>query len=81
MIQEPTWPGQSLFAVTPSNTVDFTYVARQLYVGTAGDVTVVTEDGAVVLFKSVPEGSTIGPFFVKRVNATGTTASNIVAFV
>lgn len=82
MVNEPTWPGQSLFAVTPSNTVNFTNVARQLYVGTTGDVTVVTqEDEAVVTFKNVPEGSVIGPFFIKRVNATGTTASNIVAFV
>lgn len=81
MIQEPTWPGTSLFAVTPSNSTVFTQAARQLYIGTGGDVVVVTEDDVIVTFKNVPAGFYLGPFFIKKVNATGTTASNIVAFV
>lgn len=81
MIQEPTWPGTTLFAVTPSNSTVFSDDVRQLYVGTAGDVVVVTEDNTTVTFKNVPAGFYLGPFFIRKVNATGTTASNIVAFV
>jgi hypothetical protein len=81
MIQEPTWPGITLFAVVPSNTTVFDSAVRQIYVGTAGDVAVVTEDGVSVVFKNVPAGATIGPFFIKKVNATLTTASNLIAFV
>ena len=81
MIQEPIWPGLSLFAVTKSDSVNFSNDVRQLYVGTGGDVVVVTSEGTVITFKNVADGTTIGPFFIRRVNSTGTTASNIVAFV
>lgn len=73
-------PALSFKAVTPSNTVDIVsgQVARSLYIGTGGDVTVVGSDGTAVLFKSMPTGSYLLGF-VKRVNATATTATNIVA--
>ena len=77
----PTWPAQTLFAVTKSDTAEFAPHVRQVYVGTTGDVSVTTSDDVTVVFKTVPAGSSIGPFFIKRVNSTGTTASNMVAFV
>ena len=81
MIQEPNFPALTLFNVSPSDVTVFSPAIRQLYVGTAGNVTLVTEDGVTVLYANVNAGSHIGPFFVKQVKATGTTASNIVASV
>lgn len=72
-------PAQRAFAVTPANS-DFAneVQARALYVGGAGDVTVVTVGNDTVTFAAVPAG-TILPVSVKQVRATGTTASNLVA--
>lgn len=65
-------------AVTPSDTVSME-CGRALYVGGAGDLTVVMrEESNVVTFAAVPAG-TVLPMQVRRVNATGTTATNIVA--
>lgn len=66
------------FAVTPSDTVDFTLVARAIYVGGAGNVTVVNEDSTTALFTAPPVG-TIIPGRFRRVNATNTTATLLVA--
>jgi hypothetical protein len=65
-------------AVTPSDTVDLDFEARGLYVGGAGDVKVVMLSGAAVTFKSVPVGTTLAVRFT-RVDATGTTATQLVA--
>jgi hypothetical protein len=60
-------------AITPSDSVELTNVARMIYVGSAGDVTVVSTDGSVGLHKDVPAGTFIGPFKVNKVKVTGTT--------
>jgi hypothetical protein len=65
-------------AVTPSDTVGYGTDARALYVGGAGNVTLLTSAGTVLLFQNVPAGSQI-PMRHGRVNATGTTATNMVA--
>jgi hypothetical protein len=65
-------------AVTPN---DSTVVAfRALYVGTTGDVSLVTLAGAIVTFASVPAGAIL-PIACTKVRSTGTTASNIVGLV
>lgn len=81
MSVNPEWPAYDLYAVVPHDTNNLIDVARQLYVGTDGNVVVETEAGTTVTFSNVIGGSTLGPFFVKKVKATGTTSSNIVAFV
>lgn len=63
--------------VTPSNTVDLLRVTDALWVGGAGDLAIVQGTTALTLV-AVPAGSWL-PLKVKRVNATGTTATNIVA--
>lgn len=73
-------PASDAFAVTPSDSVNFTTAARSLYVGVTGNVTVVTPAGTVVLFTAVPAG-TVLPIEAQRVNATGTAASGIVGLV
>lgn len=80
MSTESTNPSYRVFPCVPSDTVNFTAEVRQLYIGTAGDVSVVNQDNSVCTFKNVLAGSMLGPFFLKRVNSSLTTASNIVAF-
>jgi hypothetical protein len=67
----------NFFAVTKSDTVGFSYIARALYVGTTGDVAVVGLDGVAVTFTAVPAGALL-PVMCIRVNSANTSASNIV---
>ncbi len=72
-------PNDSFRAVTPSDTLAIKGgPARALYVGGAGDVVAVNENGVAVTFAAVPAG-TVLPIATARVNDTGTTATNIVA--
>lgn len=71
-------PAVTWATVTPSNTVDLPAGCRSLYIGGAGDVAVVGHDNVAVTFTAVPAG-TILPLAAKRVNATGTDATLIVA--
>jgi hypothetical protein len=65
------------FAITPSNTVDFTHSVRGIYVGATGDVVAVTEGGTAVTFVAAQAGSVL-PIRAVRVNATNTTATSLV---
>ncbi len=70
-------------AVTPSDTAQLSDDTHALYVGGAGDVTVVFAEDATntpVVFKAVPVGAIL-PISVIQVRATGTTATNIVALI
>lgn len=67
-------------AVTPSDTVDLTKIGCGFVVGVAGNVTIVTLGGVAVQFQNVPVGFIYTVAF-KRINATGTTATGIVAFL
>lgn len=71
-------PWWSVRDVTKSDSDDLKPVARGLYIGTGGDVSVEFVGGGSFTFKNVPDGTQI-PAWVKRVNATGTTASDIGA--
>lgn len=64
-------------AVTPSDTVLLAHQAARLYVASAGTVTVLTAKDQVVQLTAVAGGTL--PIQVKRVNATGTAATGIVA--
>lgn len=66
--------------VVPHDTTVFTYACRALWVGVGGDVVaILNQDGADVArtFKNVPSG-TLLPGVFHRVNATGTTATDMV---
>lgn len=69
-------PGAYAAAVMPSETVDLTFACRALWVGTAGDIKVLTVGGDTVTFIGF---SGWLPLRCARVFSTGTTASNIVA--
>jgi hypothetical protein len=71
-------PSTLAVAVTPSDTVGFIQgPCRALYVGVAGNVSVLS-GGADVVFVGVQAGSIL-PVETARVNSTATTATNIVA--
>lgn len=76
--EEKTVPALDGLAVTPSDTVDFSDAeeVRGLYIGGAGDVAVEMESGTVVFAGAV--AGTILPIKCSRVNATDTSATNIV---
>lgn len=71
----------SCAAVTPSDTVDIaTGVCQALYIGVGGDVAVWTPgSSAAVVHKGVGAGQTL-LIQAKRVSATGTTATDIIAW-
>jgi hypothetical protein len=70
--------------VTPNNTALLSPGAQYpdagsaiLYIGTSGNLSVITEGGQTVLFRNVPVG--FFPVSVKTVRSTDTTATNILA--
>lgn len=66
-------------AVTTSDSTDLARGAtKALYIGGAGNVAVITSGGDTITFTAITVGS-FHPISVKRVLATGTTATNIVA--
>ncbi|WP_026782964.1 spike base protein, RCAP_Rcc01079 family [Pleomorphomonas koreensis] len=69
-------PAAQAAAVTPSDSTDLANASRALYVGTAGNLTIVTVGGSTV---TLIGASGWMPVRVARVLATGTTASDIVA--
>jgi hypothetical protein len=70
-------PADDAVAITPSDTAYFP-VCRGIYVGVGGDVVVVTPGDVAITFKNALAG-TILPVNAQRVNATSTTATNMVA--
>ncbi len=91
----PFLQADDYFVITKSDTVNFVadtsgnpqlYPVAAVYVGTGGDVALVSPtldpDGndKVVTFKNVPSGTAL-PILTKRVNSTNTTASNMVGLV
>lgn len=73
-------PAVRAFTVTPHASDNLEEPARSLYVGTGGNVQLITGAGEDVTFFNVP-GGTILPVWCRAVRAASTTASNIVALV
>jgi formylmethanofuran dehydrogenase subunit B len=62
--------------VTPSDTVDLEDVSRGIYVGTTGDVEVITAKGRTVVIPNLVAGIEHGGRFT-RIKAARTTATDI----
>ena len=72
-------PAWRLQAVTPHDTNELAYLPKAIYVGGAGDLSLIGGgDTAPVVLAAVPAGSII-PVRAKIVRNTGTTATDIVA--
>jgi hypothetical protein len=75
-VSNQTQPGTNLVAITPG--VEITPPVRAIWIGGAGDVAVVASgDATAQVLKGVAAGQLI-PVEVRRVEASGTTASDIV---
>ena len=78
-IQTTTHSSGAVRNVTPNDSTDLALgTCRALYIGTGGDVSIVDLGGETVVFVGALAGSVL-PIQTARVNATGTTATNIVA--
>ena len=73
-----TSPADRGAAVTPHDSTNLADTTRAIYVGGAGSVVAVMRNGSVVTFTGMQAG-VIYPLRVNRINATGTTATGIVA--
>ena len=72
-------PAWSAAAVTPDDDADLDRIATSaVWVGTTGNMSVVMSGGGSVTFNAIPAGTELR-IRVDRINATNTTASNIVA--
>jgi len=65
--------------VSPNNSTDLPHITKAIYVGGAGDVKIDLTQGGTVTLKAVPVGTFL-QVEAKRVYATGTTATLMVAF-
>lgn len=75
----PSAPSNYYAAVTPDNATNFPEGrCRSLFIGGAGTVVAVRDDGTAITFAGVAAGSTLAIGCI-RVNSTGTTATSIVA--
>lgn len=72
--QNDQYSGVDAKAVTPSDTDTYTPAFRAIWVGTAGNVALVTKQGTTVTFTNV---SGLLPVACTKVMATNTTASGI----
>ena len=70
-------PASRISNIIPDDAVDLEYVARAIYIGTGGNICVVTSSGDEVIFKNVPSGSIL-PVRASRIKATGTSAADLV---
>lgn len=77
---ENTAPAEGAVLVTPSDSTDLVTLCRAIYVGGAGNLNIDMADGTTITFSGLSSGQIL-PVRAKRVRATGTTATNIIAMV
>ena len=73
-------PASHGFAIVPNDSTDLGEVTRALYVGIGGTLTVILQSGAELVLQGIVAG-TLLPLRVRRLKATGTSASAIVGLV
>jgi hypothetical protein len=65
-------------ALTPSDTVDLAELTDAIWIGGAGNVVAVQQNNQAVTLTGLPAGAWV-PVKARRVNATNTTATALVA--
>ena len=71
-------PASLAAEVIPSDVAALPIASKRLWVGGAGDVSIVTTGGVSVTYAGVPAGTYLN-VRAAQVNATGTTATDIIA--
>jgi hypothetical protein len=71
-------PAEFGAVITPNDGADIAQNSKAVYIGGAGNLNVDLVGGQTVLFSGIPAGTWL-PIRVKRVRATSTTATLIVA--
>jgi succinylglutamate desuccinylase len=74
------FPAKSLRAVTPNDTNELEYVAKALFIGTGGTLSLIAKEHTSAVSLTVGAGQIV-PVRAKIVRATGTTATGIVALI
>lgn len=77
---DATMPAQAAYEITTTDTTAFASPFRALYIGGAGNVALITFGGASITFNGLLAGSIL-PVGGQRVNATNTTATNLVGII
>lgn len=68
-------------SITPSDATNLPKVYKAVYIGGSGNISAILEyDTTAVTFNNVQAGSVL-PIRVKKINATGTTATGLVGLV
>jgi len=70
-------PAQRGFAITPNDAADLAAETRGLWIGASGDLALVLASGDEVSLVGAVGGSVL-PLRVRRIKATGTTATQLV---
>lgn len=71
-------PAEQKIAITPGDAA-FLIAAKEIYVGTGGNVAVQDLTGNTVIYKNVPNGGRIPGYVARVLNAgAGTTASDLI---
>lgn len=73
-------PARGSYPVTPDDATDLAKTSRGLWITGTGDVKMTFQDGSIDTYSGLP-GPALYPFCVKRVWATGTSATGIKALV
>lgn len=77
-------PARRVVTITPSDTADLADTPKGIYVGGGGDLALVATgapvNAAAVVFRNLPSGALL-PVRARRIAATGTTATDLVALV
>lgn len=71
-------PGVGVVSITPTD-ADLVRDIRSFYVGTGGNVSITAPDGTSAILKNIPAGLVV-PVECRRINATSTSAADIVGF-
>ena len=74
------FPAKSLRAVTPNDTNELEYVAKALFIGTGGTLSLIAQEDTAAVSLTVVAGQIV-PVRAKIVRSTGTTATGIVALI
>ena len=66
------------YEITPDDNVDLPQTANAIYIGGDGDIVLVSPDGSTLTFTGLLAGNIL-PWKAKRILATGTTATGLIA--